>query len=139
MSEKIQSKIFNYGDKCESSWPAKYGTGEKGRFYIAPKTENKSAYVQQDTMAPLRNMATGKIYDSKSAYLRDVHNAGFRVVGNDLMSEKQHSFEEKITDSLVMDRIQKAESILSDPAKRNEYRNMNQQLTERAMRDLGYK
>lgn len=33
MSEKIQTKVFNYGNEKESEWPPRFGTRETGRFY----------------------------------------------------------------------------------------------------------
>jgi hypothetical protein len=40
-------------------------------------------HVIRDQMDPVRNMADGRMYDSKSVYRRAVHSAGCRIVGND--------------------------------------------------------
>jgi hypothetical protein len=34
MTDKIVTKIFNYGDEKESEWPSQFGTGEKGVFHV---------------------------------------------------------------------------------------------------------
>jgi len=39
--------------------------------------------IISDNMAPIRSMADGKMYDSKSSYERGVRATGCRVVGND--------------------------------------------------------
>lgn len=35
---QIRTKIFNYGDKCESEWPPMFGKGGSGTYYRDPKT-----------------------------------------------------------------------------------------------------
>lgn len=85
-------------------------------------SESLSPFVQDDTLkAPLRHPVTGRHYDSLSAYMRTNKRLGLEVVGNDLLSKKQDNKPERITDALVMDKIEKAESILSDPSKRRHY------------------
>jgi len=74
-------------------------------------------FVQQDTMEPLRHPISGKIYDSKSEYMRETRAHGCEVVGNDLLSNKPRKTKEVITESMVLDRIERAESILNDPSK----------------------
>jgi len=96
--------------------------------------------VHQDTLkAPLRDMSSveGKVYESKSQYLRAVKKKGFEVVGNDLQSEKQHTPPEKITEAMVMDKIAKAEAIVSDPTKRRAYENERIERQEAINRALG--
>lgn len=40
-------------------------------------------YIRTDGMEPTRNMADGKMYDSRSAYERAVKAAGCEIIGND--------------------------------------------------------
>jgi hypothetical protein len=40
-------------------------------------------YVRTDGMDPIRSMADGKIYDSKSGYYQSVRRADCEIVGND--------------------------------------------------------
>ncbi len=42
-------------------------------------------HVISDTMAPIRSMADGKMYDSKSRYVQGVRDKGCYIVGNDRM------------------------------------------------------
>lgn len=96
----------------------------------APK-EPSSAYIQQDTLdRPLRNPVDGKLYDSKSAYLRSLPD-GYRVIGNEKLSKLPRNTPEKITEAKIMDAQLRAESILGDPAKHRAYHNMNMALYER--------
>lgn len=38
MTEEIRSKIFNYGNEKESSWPPRFGKGGAGRFHLDKTT-----------------------------------------------------------------------------------------------------
>lgn len=40
--------------------------------------------IRTDGMAPIKSMASGQMFDSKSAYYRDIKQAGCEIVGNDL-------------------------------------------------------
>lgn len=111
--------------------------GEFVEVYNTEKVEAEAPFVQQDTLSsPLRNPVTGKIHDSKSNYLKECDRLGLEVVGNDLMSKKPDMRPDKFTEELIMDRIERAEAILSDPAKRNEREYMNERLRERNERLL---
>lgn len=79
--------------------------------------ENKSAYVHGDEIAPLRHPITGEIFTSASKMLRRTKELGCETVGTELQSSKPTIIPDKITESLVMDRIEKAESILNDSSK----------------------
>lgn len=87
-------------------------------------------FVHDDTLkAPIRDMTfrerdedgndTGKrkYYDSASTYRKDMAAKGYEILGNDLQSRSSDRRPEKITESIVLDKIQKAESILNDPSK----------------------
>ena len=83
----------------------------------------KSSGVIDDSMAPLRHPVTGHLYESKSAYRRTNKRLGLEEVGNDLLSRERPNFKERITDERVIDAVQKAESIVSDPVKRRAHYN----------------
>lgn len=52
--------------------------------YEAPKRSPLGApMIIFDNMQPIRSMADGRMYDSKSSYERGVRATGCRVVGND--------------------------------------------------------
>jgi hypothetical protein len=94
--------------------------------------------VHQDTLKqPIRDLVTGKMHDSTSAYLREVRSRGDEVVGNDLMSRRPQQLKEHITESMVMDRIERAESIQADPAKFRARQNENLERLERRKKLLG--
>jgi len=49
----------------------------------APEAAAPAPAVRPDGMAPLRSMADGRLYDSKSAYYASVRRAGCEIVGDD--------------------------------------------------------
>jgi len=59
---------------------------------LVPKGEaaplNRGPYVISDCMAPVRSMADGKMYDSKSTYSRAVRAAGCEIVGNEKIERR---------------------------------------------------
>lgn len=106
--------------------------GETIRIDKPEQQESPSAFVIDDTFStPLRHPVTGEIYDSYSNYMKTNKRLNLDVVGNDLLSKRRDNKREVITESMVMDKMAKAESIISDPAKYREYRNMNERLFER--------
>lgn len=105
-------------------------------------------YVQDDTLKqPLQFLAGTKedadgfikpeFYDSKSAYMRRVKEEGLSVVGNDLLSRVPRHIKDNFTEQKILDRIEKAEAIYSDPAKRRERENINMMRLERREKLLG--
>jgi hypothetical protein len=99
-------------------------------------SESKSASVHQDTISALKHPVTGKVYESKSAYLKDLKRDGLTVVGNDLLSKKKQVIPDRITEEMILDKIERAESIVSDPFKLSQERNRNIQLFEQRERLL---
>lgn len=96
------------------------------------RSENKSAAVHQDSMnSPLQSPITGHIYESKSAYMKHVKRHGCEVVGNDLLSNKKRDLPDRVNDKVILDRIEKAESIYSDPTKMRARQNENHERLER--------
>jgi hypothetical protein len=59
----------------EQAWPAECA-GHFGQVNAAPM-------IRTDGMDPVKSMADGRVYDSRSAYYRSVKNAGCEIVGDD--------------------------------------------------------
>jgi len=100
------------------------GIIRNGKYYNLEKGESpekeeigSSAYVQDDTMSPLKHLVSGKMFDSKSAYIKECKKLGLNIIGNDLLSKENQARPDKITDSMILDKIEKAESIYNDPTK----------------------
>lgn len=80
MSEKIQTKIFNYGDACEAGCISDFGTRDSGNFYWdkeqqkfikgfpPPRVEKfgEAPYIITDTIDPYYHPAAEAWTDSKS-------------------------------------------------------------------------
>lgn len=94
--------------------------------------------VHQDTLkGALRHPVTGEVTDSTSRYMKINDELGLEVVGNDLLSKRPAKpADTRFSEDMVLDKIQKAEAIASDPTRLREYRNMNEQLRERNERLL---
>lgn len=101
--------------------PSRYYVFKDGKVHelgIEQPRQVNAPYVQGDTLGrPLRHMVSGKMFDSKSELRRENDRTGCIEVGTERLSEKKHSTREIITEKLVLDRIEKAESILNDPSK----------------------
>lgn len=117
----------------------------------APSESQKepvAPYVQDDTLKqPLRFLGgtqedkegfiQPEFYDSKSAYLRRVKEEGLSVVGNDLLSRVPRHVRDTFTEEKILDKLQKAEAIYSDPAKYRERQNENRERLDRRNKLLG--
>lgn len=95
----IRSKIHNYGDENESSWPPKFGTGGSGRMQWCPvqqkvvpssevmvevdeRTLAKIAHGYiQDEMPPTKHPIDGKHYTSAAKFRAVTRAHGFEEVG----------------------------------------------------------
>lgn len=80
MTEKIQTRIFNYGNEQEADWPPVYGTQEKGTFYWDKEQQKMVAgyppnphpkqgegpFIITDTIEEYYHPAAEKYVDSKS-------------------------------------------------------------------------
>lgn len=90
--------------------------------------------VHNDTMPALRHPVTGKMYDSKSEYIKECNRLGLEIIGNELLSEKGskvHNLKDPLTDEVIIDKIHKAESIFDDPTKLRARQNENLERLER--------
>lgn len=88
-----------------------------------------------DSMPPLRHPVSGHVFESKSAYLRETERLGLQVVGNDKRTPVN---KDKLTEKVILDRIERAEAIHSDPFKYRQRMNENLYRIERAKKILGW-
>lgn len=100
---------------------------EKGALN-APTVEAPS--VHQDSI-DITSMIDGSRYDSKGKYMRHLREHGCEVVGNELLSSKKRQAKEVISDKMILDRIERAEAIYGDPARRRAAENENYARLER--------
>lgn len=64
--------------------------GELIEKHLAPPLHDGAPtfHVISDNMGAVKNMADGRMYDSKSRYRDAVHAAGCRIVGNDRLDRR---------------------------------------------------
>ena len=79
--------------------------------------EGRTANIIEDTMPALKHPVTEEVFESKSAYRRVNKILGLEEVGNDLLSNKKRKNPPVLTESQVLNAIQRAEAICSDPSK----------------------
>lgn len=111
MSEKIQTRIFNYGNEKESSWPAKFGTstilgenqggglfhideatGELADGYPPPKVKKRgrAPAIIMDSIEPHYHHGACMWTDSKTG-IRDMDKAsGMVTLDHPLKGDKSH-------------------------------------------------
>ncbi len=80
---KIQTRVFNYGNECESDWPPVYGVARSEGSFVGywdketqtfkegyPPNPNpkygEAPYVIQDSIEPYKHPAAGVVVDSRS-------------------------------------------------------------------------
>lgn len=100
---------------------------EKGASKPLP---TEAPAVHQDSI-DIISMIDGSRYDSKGKYMRHLKEHGCEVVGNELLSSKKRQVREVISEKMVLDRIERAEAIYSDPARRRAAENENYARLER--------
>lgn len=89
-----------------------------------------SVAIHGDTFdRPLRHPVTGEVIDSGTKWDRINKEHGLECVGNDLLSKKPRHTTDHVTEERIRDSMEQAEAIYSDPAKRREWDNMNQEWT----------
>lgn len=94
-------------------------------------------FVHQDTLKqPLRHLVTGEMCDSASRMRQLDRQSGVRCVGNDLASKRPDGRKDKITDEVIRDRIERAESIADNPDKLRERQGEIQERMERVRKYL---
>ncbi|HPC91670.1 MAG TPA: hypothetical protein PLJ74_05395 [Myxococcota bacterium] len=84
-------------------------------------------FVQSDELPDLRHPVTGKRYTSRRRYEKDTAAMGYTIVGDDLLSKRPDTRQEYLTDDKIMDAIEHAESIHSNPDKLRERQYENQE------------
>lgn len=83
----IKTRVFNYGDEKESSWPPLFGTGGSGLYHLGEdgklkegpppdktKRYGEAPFVIQDTIDGFKHAASGEWIESRSK-LRDTDRA----------------------------------------------------------------
>lgn len=114
--------------KIDGKW--QWVTGDES---VTPPTPLSPA-IHQDTLdKPIRNMITGKIYDSASSYKKELPK-GVEIVGNERLSNKPRNIPDRLTEAQVMDAVHKAEAICGDPTKFRDRQNENIERLERHQR-----
>lgn len=108
----------------------KFVNGECVEVSDRSTTDVEAPFVHDDTLS-ITSMIDGSKYDSKSKYMRHLKEHGCEVVGNDLLSNKKRVPREIISESMVLDRIERAEAVYSDPARRRAAENENYARLER--------
>lgn len=93
--------------------------------------------VHGDEMPKLRHPVTGEIVQERTKWRKINKELGLQEVGNDLLSGQKHEVKDHITDEKIIEKVKEAESIMEDPFKRNQWRNMQMELYERNRRLLG--
>lgn len=92
---------------------------------------SQSAFIQQDTIDPIRHMVSGKIFDSRSAYLKECERTNTKVVGNDWVGGVKHDLPDKLTEERIVDAMDFAESTVGDSSKLRAFHNQNLEILER--------
>lgn len=101
-------------------------------------SESIAPYIHDDTFKKaLVHPKTGERVDSMTRWNRINKENGLKVVGNDWIGKKSPRGPEKLTEAQIMDKVEKAEAILSDPSRRNSYYNEQMERSERNQRLLG--
>lgn len=72
----------------EKYWNGKWWPRDEWDAMVAAQSalRPKTPYIISDRLDDVWNPATGKTYDSKSQYYRDVRAAGCEIVGNETMA-----------------------------------------------------
>jgi len=112
---------------------------ETGHGILIPAEQEQPAelhYVHQDTMPPLRHPVTSETIDSRTKWKQINREHNLLEVGNDLISKRPREIKDRITEERIYQAFEKSEAILSDPARRNSYRNEQAMLRERNQRLL---
>jgi hypothetical protein len=85
MSDEIKTRIFEYGDENEGTWPSQFGTGVRGHFRMKigkPKNEKGVPYhIIQDEMPPTKHPITGEMFTSKAQFREVTRAHGYDEVG----------------------------------------------------------
>lgn len=73
-------KVCN-GFHAVEAWPSACF----GHWSFGKRSDLAAPQIIKDCIEPIRSMADGRMYDSRSKYLRSVRAAGCDVVGNDTL------------------------------------------------------
>lgn len=101
--------------------------GQLAEYTKEPSVDPKAPFSPiQDTMDAIKHPVTEEFVDSKSKYRKINKSLGLEVVGNDLLSAKPHNPKDRITDAVIMDKIERAEAIVNDPSKFRAFKEQEQ-------------
>jgi hypothetical protein len=101
--------------------------------------EADAPFVHGDTMeTPLMHPVTGEVTDSLTRWNQINAENNCKVVGNDLFSKRKSRGPDTLTEDKILDGIERAEAIKSNPDKYSEYMGRQRELLERNERLLGH-
>ena len=142
MTDKIVTKVFQYGNEKESSWPSEYGTGEKGVFHIDRDTKQfveglptnpnpiygTAPIVIFDSMPPTYHESACRVIESRKEWEATDRACGTITFGNknDATPKFDSTREEK---ELKADRRRAAKAAIE--AYRSNPREVKQKLARR--------
>lgn len=129
MTSGIKSKIFNYGDEKESSWPPRFGTNDNkgGVFYIGDDGKIKEGYPPERN--PKLAEAPQVIFDSiKPTY----HEGACRVIE----TRKEWELADKQHNTLTFSSLEESKRHVAKGAfnEKKEYKADIQQAKEKAIK-----
>lgn len=99
--------------------------------------ENPAPFVHQDSMPALKHPVTGEMVESRTRWAAINKEHKLDVVGNDLLSNRKGPSPDRISDEAFKKAHDKAQAILNDPARRNEWRNQRLAIMEKNARMIG--
>lgn len=86
-------------------------------IWEGPPPPRRAPMVISDNHAPFRSMADGRMYDSKSAYRRELKARGFEELGNDLPPHRDaRDFEPRGVEADIKETIERLEGGETAPA-----------------------
>lgn len=108
--------------------PRKFFSVKTGWVEDDGLSKNSGHFVIDDTMEPLLNHMNGKIYDSKSEYVKSIEahetpdGKRYRIMGNDFKGEMKQNKSPKLTHEQFRDAKEWALSIRNDSSKLRAWR-----------------
>lgn len=106
-----------------------YRDGKLVEVKASEPVEYTPFVVPDEFSEPIKHPVTGEVFTSRRKYYKDLAAKGYEIVdGTTDMS--RHSTPDYISDAAVMDAMEKAEAIVSDPAKHRAFLNECAQQTE---------
>ena len=82
MARSRYCRICSDFHALDMAWP------EACLGHFGSVSDGAGPYIQSDTMDPIRSMADGRMYDSKSRYRADIRARGLIEVGNERVQHR---------------------------------------------------